>query len=129
MAVVVNTGILTGYHSFHFKFCLLPCSDFMQTVFSGCCGYSEIPIVVPSVSSLSLYLKRAAMPKTYIFLSIQFLFPKCMSKAFFEDGVKQQFRFSIYQLILGTAEYAILHSDRQIPHCQCHPRSHPGLKS
>jgi hypothetical protein len=54
MAVVVNTGILTGYHSFHFNSCLIPCSDFMQVVFSGCCGYSEIPIVVPSVSYLSL---------------------------------------------------------------------------
>ncbi|OAX34898.1 hypothetical protein K503DRAFT_785446 [Rhizopogon vinicolor AM-OR11-026] len=57
MGFAINTGILTRYYSFHPNSSLIPCLDFVQS-----------------------------MPKNFVFLSIQFLFPKRMPKAFFETG-------------------------------------------
>ena len=88
MAIVINAGGLTRYVSFT-PIQVPSSSYFEQFVLTGCFDHGGVQTIVLCILYLSLSLKFAAMPRNFVFLSIQFLFPKCMTKAFFTDEADQ----------------------------------------
>ena len=93
LGFVINTGALTRYYSFHPTSSLIPYSHFIQYVFVDCFDYGGVANVVLSILYLTSHPKYAAMQDNFIFLSIEFLFPKRMIDFFFEDKADQWFRF------------------------------------
>jgi len=88
MAIVINAGGLTRHVSFTpIQAPLSSC--FMQFMLTSCSYHGRVQIIVLYILYLSLSLKFAAMPRNYVFLSIQFIFPKCMTKVFFTDEANQ----------------------------------------
>lgn len=90
MGYTVNTGILTRYFSFqhapHWLIFHAVYVHWRQSLLWGpSCG------IVYHVSEIPL--QCAVMPKNFVFLGVEFLLAKCMTKAFSEDCADQWYHF------------------------------------
>src|SRR5882757_8507753 len=87
MAYTINTGCLTRYSTFHSTPFLN--SSFTQYILNGRYYHGEVNQCCAIQFISEHHIQCAVMPKNFIFLGIEFLMVKCMSKTTFNDCADQ----------------------------------------